>query len=406
MSHNVKTILAASTLMLLGSCAQQNKENKMGTYGYDTDFFTKNNIEFLELTGKDGLSKLLIAPGYQGRVMTSTADGDGGDSYGWINYKLIESGKVDKQFNPVGGEERFWLGPEGGKFSYYFKDGEEQVYENWVVPTVIDTERYDIASQDETSVKFTKDAVLTNASGTVFNIGIERTISLLTKDTISTLLGVSIPNDMKFIAYQTNNVIKNNGEQAWTKETGVPSIWLLGMFNPTPTTTVFIPYETEAEGVIVNDEYFGKVPTERLIPENGMLYFQIDGKYRAKIGIPASRAKDLCGSYDSQKKVLTLVWYTLPEGDVSYVNGQWGEQKDAFNGDVINAYNDGPVADGSIMGPFYEIETSSPGAELKPTESQAHIQRVIHLQGEEAQIANIVQTLFGVELSQISTRFQ
>ena len=26
----------------------------------------------------------------------------------------------------------------------------------------------------------------------------------------------------------------------------------------------------------------------------------------------------------------------------------------------------GPVEDGSIMGPFYEIETSSPGAELAP----------------------------------------
>ena len=45
----------------------------------------------------------------------------------------------------------------------------------------------------------------------------------------------------------------------------------------------------------------------------------------------------------------------------SYVNGQWGPQEDPFAGDVINSYNDGPVEDGSIMGPFYEIETSSPG---------------------------------------------
>lgn len=31
----------------------------------------------------------------------------------------------------VGGEERFWLGPEGGLFSLYFKEGQEQVYDNW-----------------------------------------------------------------------------------------------------------------------------------------------------------------------------------------------------------------------------------------------------------------------------------
>lgn len=34
--------------------------------------------------------------------MTSTADGDGGDSYGWINYRFIEAGEQSQQFNPGG----------------------------------------------------------------------------------------------------------------------------------------------------------------------------------------------------------------------------------------------------------------------------------------------------------------
>lgn len=79
----------------------------MGTYGYDADFLKAHAIEFLELYSPDGQSKVLIAPGYQGRVMTTTAAGDAGDSYGWLNYKLIGSGEVSPQFNPVGGEERF-----------------------------------------------------------------------------------------------------------------------------------------------------------------------------------------------------------------------------------------------------------------------------------------------------------
>ena len=64
--------------------------------------------------------------------MTTSASGDEGDSYGWINYRFIREGKVSPQFNPVGGEERFWLGPEGGPFSLYFKEGQEQVYDNWI----------------------------------------------------------------------------------------------------------------------------------------------------------------------------------------------------------------------------------------------------------------------------------
>lgn len=57
-----------------------------------------------------------------------------------------------------------------------------------------------------------------------------------------------------------------------------------------------------------------------------------------------------------------------------------GRQKNPYCGDVINAYNDGPTEDGSMMGPFYEIETSSPGAELAPYESLIHTQKIIHLQ--------------------------
>lgn len=70
---------------------------------------------------------------------------------------------------------------------------------------------------------------------------------------------------------------------------------------------------------------------------------------------------------------------------------QWGVQEDPFAGDVINSYNDGPVEDGSIMGPFYEIETSSPGAELIPGASLVHIQKVVHIQGKDEQLAPIVQ---------------
>ena len=343
------------TAMLVAGCTSSEKKYDMGSYGYDAAFLQAHGIEFLELQSPDGEAKVMVVPSLQGRVMTSTAGGDGGNSYGWINYRFLEAGEWNTQFNPVGGEERFWIGPEGGAFSYYFKPGAEQVYENWVVPPVIDTDSYHIEEPTTDRLRFSKSVVLGNARGCPFSMDIGRTVSRLDANAVDSLLGMKLPSGLAVVAYESENVLTNRGEASWTKQTGLPSIWLLGMFNPTPTTTVFIPYEKQAEGPVVNDTYFGKVPSDRLVVADGMVRFRIDGKYRSKIGVPGPRAMDMCGSYDTERKVLTLLKFSRPEGPADYANGQWGDQEDAFTGDVINAYNDGPIEDSSIMGPFYEI---------------------------------------------------
>lgn len=397
--------LTISACLILLSCQSDGKTYLEGTYGYDLDFFTEQEIEFLELKSSDNLSRVIIVPAYQGRVMTSTSGGSEGQSYGWINYSLIESGEEDPQFNPFGGEERFWLGPEGGPYSIYFEEGVDQVFENWSVPAVIDTDRFDTDRVGHNSARFSKTATIVNASGTLFDIGIERTISLLSKKDVSDFLGVNIPENLSFVAYESNNVITNNGDNKWTKEGGLLSIWILSMFNPSPETTVFIPFNPDGEGIIVNDDYFGKVPSDRLVIDDNMIYFRADGKYRSKIGIPPGRARELSGSYDPVRKILTLVWCSLPEEPRLYVNSAWGEQDDPFDGDVINSYNDGPLDDGSIMGPFYELETSSPAFALDPDESAGHIQRVMHFEGEEEYIALVVNALFEIDINDIKLRF-
>ena len=403
--NTAKTIVLVGTAIMMAACGG-NKDAKMGSYAYDAKFLKDHGVEYTELVSKDGKSKVMIIPAWQGRVMTTTASGDEGDSYGWINYRFINEGIRSPQFQPVGGEERFWLGPEGGPYSLYFQGGQEQVYDNWVVPAVIDTEAYDILSQSENQVRFVKDAHLTNASGFTFDMNIDRTVSLLDSKEVSEDFGIDITDEMKIVGYRSDNKITNIGDHVWTKKDGLVSVWMLGCFNPTPTTTVFIPYNEKADGKIVNDEYFGKIPSDRLVAEDGILYFKIDGKYRSKLGLPINRATELAGSYDSSKGVLTILQYTKPKGDVSYVNGQWGEQESPFDGDVINSYNDGPVEDGSVMGPFYEIETSSPGAELAPGESLTHSQNVVHIQGTEEDLAPIVKKLFGADLNIVKTKFQ
>lgn len=413
-----RTAICAALVILMAGCASPGKKNNAemtksndtitttkGTYGYDVAFFKEKNIKTIELKDADSKACVLLVPGYQGRVMTSSANGHRGQSFGWINYDHISSGNISKQFNPFGGEERFWLGPEGGPYSIYFEQGKEQVYENWVVPPVLDTESFDVKDQESDQVTFMKNAVLKNASGTEFKVGIERKVLLLSKDTLASMFNIEIPSALDVVAYQTENTIINQGEAAWTKKGGLLSVWMLGMFNPSPSTTVFIPYRESGTGAVVNDEYFGKVPSDRLIVEDGIIFFKIDGKLRSKIGLPPGRATELCGSYDSEKEILTLLWCSLPSKPAKYVNSKWGKQDNPYEGDVINSYNDGPVEDGSIMGPFYEIETSSPAAALAPNESITHIQRVAHIQGTKAELAGIVKALFNLDLDNIAAKF-
>lgn len=388
------------TMATLTGCAAG--APKEGTYGYDRWFFKNHGIETVELVSADGESRVLTVPAWQGRVMTSTTGGKEGSSYGWINYKYIDSGEVSWQFNSYGGEERFWIGPEGGPNSFYFAPGVNQVYANWIVPKVIDTEAFDVDFKSKEHVCYSRHAKLTNASGQEFSIGIKRFVAL---EEASAVLGVEIPSGVKALAYSTSNSLTNEGTGAWTRETGLPSVWLLGTLNPTPTTTVFIPYNEAVEGTVVKDDYFGKVPSDRLVVRDGMVYFRIDGEYRAKIGLPQGSAKDLCGSYDSARGILNILKYTVPEGPCDYVNGQWGEQEDPFGGDVINSYNDGPTETGTIMGPFYEIETSSPGAALAPGQTLTHVQYTLHFEGSEEELDEIARAVFGVSLKTVKAVF-
>lgn len=378
----------------------------MGTYGYDKDFLAERGIRTVELSSADGMSRVLTVPAWQGRVMTSTAGGRAAAGYGWINHGFIASGEFNPQFNSYGGEERFWIGPEGGPFSWFFRPGEEQVYAHWKVPSILNSDPFAVESVSDTSVCYTAQASLENASGRRFEIGFRREVTLVSREETEALLGVRLGEGVRVVVYRTDNSLTNEGSAAWSRETGMPSVWLLGCFNPSPTTTVFIPYDPACQGRIVKDDYFGAMPPERLKVKDGMVYFKIDGAFRSKIGLPAGSARDLCGSYDSASGVLNILKYTVPSGPCDYVNSQWGPQEDAFGGDVINSYNDGPTETGVVMGPFFEIETSSPGAALEPGQTLTHTQYTMHLEGAPADLEPIVRSVFGVSLNTIVSQFK
>jgi len=392
-------------IALAAGCGKTAKAPERILFKDDADFL-KAHTKAVILTAPDNLAQVAVNPDIQGRVMTSTAGGPEGLSFGWINRELLVSGENNLHMNAFGGEDRFWLGPEGGQFSIFFKQGDPFDLAHWYTPPPVNEGAFDIVAQDAGSIRFRKAMHLVNYSQAEFDLEVSREVRILDADEVKAL-GVPVPAGIRMVAYASDNKITNTGGRAWTKESGLLSIWILGMFNPSPATTIVVPFKTgpEAElGPVVNDAYFGKVPADRLVVKDGegVLFFSGDGKYRSKIGISPRRVKPFAGSYDAANKVLTIIRVTIPEGATDYVNSMWQIQDDPFAGDVVNSYNDGPASPGAKpLGPFYELESSSPAAALRSGETLAHVHATIHVQGPEKALDEMARATLGVGLKDI-----
>src|SRR5665213_96448 len=94
----MKLKLITATLMLMTTAASLTPRAEGAIFGDDTTFL-QAHTDVIVLTDKSGQGKVALAPAWQGRVMTSTAEGDGGASFGWINRDLISSGKLQPHIN-------------------------------------------------------------------------------------------------------------------------------------------------------------------------------------------------------------------------------------------------------------------------------------------------------------------
>jgi hypothetical protein len=384
------------------------KQPTVGTFSDDLTFLEQHTgIVLLKDAEEKGM--LIVAPGWQGRVMTSTAGGMNGTSYGWINRELIASGEIRKHINAFGGEDRFWLGPEGGQFALYFAPGVPFELEHWQVPAALDTEPFEVRSNDDRSVTLGRAMSLTNYSGTEFKLEVERTVRVVPVHAFMAEKGYSLPENLSAIAYESVNDVSNSGDQRWEKSGGCPSIWILGMYNASPKTTVIIPYvqgSVDSLGPVVNDRYFGKIGPDRLNISDDIVYFKADAGKRSKIGLTPQRSTSILGSYNAEQGILTVVFYNKPEEATDFVNSMWEIQEDPYSGDVVNSYNDGPAAPGGDqLGQFYELETSSPALALDPGETYRHVHMTLHIEGTEVDLEPLVRSMFGIGISDITNVF-
>ena len=403
------TMFTRSLLIAIGSCVLlQTPSPAPATFAADLAFLQAHTK--VVVLGQPGGAQVVVAPEYQGRVMTSTTGAPDAPGFGWIGRVAIAARARQPHMNVFGGEDRFWLGPEGGQYALFFKPGDPFDLDHWQTPAPIDWGPWPVTSQSAAAVAFATPMTLVNHAGATFSLRVTRTIRLLGADAVTRELHATMPPaGVRMVAFESSNDVANAGSTAWTPDKGLVSIWILGQFTPTPATTIaipFVPGPETARGPIVNDAYFGKVPADRLQIKDGVIRFRGDGQYRSKIGLSPGRAMTMAASYDRDAHVLTIVQFTKPENARDYVNSMWEVQKEPYRGDALNSYNDGPLGPGKPgLGPFYELESSSPALKLTPGARYTHVHRTFHFQGNEAALDPIARGVLHVGLGELAGTF-
>ncbi len=388
--------------------------NPPDSYRSDVEFLCRH-VEVVELTDLSGDAWVAVVPAWQGRVATSACGGRDSPGHGWLNRPVIEwgirppterKGKLEEKIHVFGGEERFWLGPEGSRFSIYFDPGRPMTFEHWRVPAPLDTEPFEVVHRSRGEVRLRREFAVTNWSGAVRRCRVERTVRVLPFAAMPDEWRSAVPpGSLCMAAYETQNVLINASSSAWTPETGLLSIWILGMFKPSPCAVIVIPIRAGEDGELgpkVNDLYFGRPPPERLRVTDAYVFFRADGRMRGKIGVSPRRSRGLAAAWSPDAGLLTIVQCPDVVAGGRYVNSLWDPDVAPYDGDAINAYNDGPPApDRPPLGPFFELETSSPGAELGPGGRIVHVSRTWHVRGDRSGLDALARAALGIGLGDI-----
>jgi hypothetical protein len=348
------------------------------------------------LEGRNRGGRILCAPTLVGRVLTSSFDGPHGEGLGWVGVDAILKGPVNSVMNNFGGEERFWVGPEGSQFGLHF-DGQEQTFSNYRVPPAMNSQPYEVLkfSRKADFVVMRSRMQLRNAVGTEFDLEVTRTIKIA--DDCPYRMGLS--DRVEFVGFQSETVVRNVSEHPIRRETGALAGWTPGLFPNGPNTAVVVPFRVHPEtgqGEAIRQDYIkdfcvsGEMPPRSWRIADEYVLLRTDGEVRTKVGIGKRHATNRLGSLDVENGLLTLVTFDLyPEMD--YVAPYWRHlsERELFDGEAVSVYIDGPDENGRRAGEFYELETLSPALVLAPGESFLHRNRIYHLRGDLADIGPI-----------------
>ena len=282
-----KLALHIVPLLLLFAC--QSKE-----YSYD-EVARKlaKNSHTVELSSPDGKERLLLSEQFQGRILTSTFNGKDGRSLGWLNPALWETEEMSGAF--LHGEERMWIGPLGGQFSFYYGQDTPINENNWSVPATFNDDPFRIVSFNKRTLCFEKRMQLTNYKGHTLSMLLKRNVSLLSHHKIAKNLNMPIwDNSLNVVAYEVKSQLYNSDSVQWCKNKGLASIWDLTTLKGSDQSFVIVPLKSDHNNPI--NTYLNPDDDNRIECIDDVLYYKVDGKYRHKIGVENTATKGVMAS--------------------------------------------------------------------------------------------------------------
>ncbi|MFY0687485.1 MAG: hypothetical protein JXQ90_09985 [Cyclobacteriaceae bacterium] len=343
----------------------------------------------------DGESRIAIAPAFQGKVLTSTHDGQ--SSNGWLDRKTFDQASLNG--GEIGGEDRVWIGPLGSQFSFYYQQIKPLDGDNWKVPATMNEQPYKLVKQSESTIEMLKQMHLVNWMGTEFDLQIARKIRMLDRNRAERMLGMIIPPQQQFVAYESAHTLTNSGSEKWDRSTGLATVWSAGLFAGSPQSVVIIPLTQQADLERIF-QYFGPLDSSRLVLKNNVLLFKTDGNYRSKIGVPPELAPAVYGAYDPGVGRLTIVQYKKDTSNL-YFNSRVTVQDEPYRGEVVPVYNNGSMDyTPQSQSTFYELESTAAMKELAPGETIDHFHRIYHFGGDITKLNKTSTQLLGITLEE------
>lgn len=386
--------IAFFVALIFAGCEQPIQKE---TYAYSFNLL-KNHTETIELNTEDKKARIVVVPEFQGRVATSTNSGLSGRSFGWLNTEPLES-STELNGSEIHGEERVWIGPQGGQYSFYYGQTQPINEDNWSVPKTFDGEPFDVVSTSEKQIEMTKSINLTNYHGTKLNMKLERKIRIFEIAEIENRINTKIPEGISVVGYASIHKLTNTDSTQWKKDSGLATIWSLSTFKGTDKTVTFIPLKSANSSNKIL-QYLNVFEDDRFKIENDVAWYKTDGKYRSKIGIPPEISKGYFGSYQPETKTLRIIRFHQTNHDSLYFNSEVTVQEHPYKGEAIAVYNNGPMTlQEGDENSFFEMESIAAMKELKPNESIEHFHEVYQFTGDFENLKKISMFFLGVDLS-------
>ena len=307
------------------------------------------------LAGEDPNKVVIVAPALGGRVLCTGFEGVEGDTDSYILDTEIKKGAAPTGPGAVwsnfGGEERFWLAPEGGRFALFFREGEEQTIANYLIPNSLNSARFGVTAQaaDGTSVTFAAPVQLTNSLGTQFDLQVRRKIEVLQ----SCPYALGYGDKLDFVGFESKSWVKNTGPAALSRQTGAVAVWTLGQYPVRDHTVIIVPFRPGPDselGKPLNTQYFKtdvvditKIPKGRSYNDywavkDDYALIKANGSIGTKIEMWPQRALGKIASIDLARFSLTIVEFQMyPELD--YLASYWlPYPEDPFQGAAISIF--------------------------------------------------------------------